>query len=303
VVGERTEGSAPRQPQGPEVCDLPVPPEYKFIDLIARTARSVVMRVVDQRTGQAAVLKRSARPTAAPLDIAALGVRCPGILLPCKSWVEGDVAYELLDWVEGFTLESIMEHARAPIRGKLLDYWVTTLVEYLVPLHTAAPPIIHRDITPANVVVSTPDLNLVLIDTSSACLLGQPQEPVGSPSYAPLEQLLGNAVPASDLYALGALAYHLAMGRLPPSFHSRQQAAKRGGTESLRIDTGLEKLQGWLATMLALDPRERPLNADVALERKRAEPTLHGDDWVETFELPNGTGVTMGSLSFRVESG
>jgi len=295
----------------PDSVDRVLPQGYRLLGIVSRTTGSLVMRVLDERSGQAAVLKRSTQTPVAPLNIRALGVQCPGILLPRRTWSEADATYELLDWVDSYTLESIMQHAHVPVRGALLDHWVTTLVELVVPLHSAHPPIIHRDITPSNVVVATEDLSLWLIDTSSACFGGQTQHPAGSPSYAPREQLEGNAVPASDIYSIGALAYHLAMQRLPPSFASREQALKRRASHGdprdatcnphLAIETGgLQKLGDWIELMLQLIPVARPRDADNALALKRPENTLVNKR-LGTLTLPNGRRVVMNLLDFHIE--
>lgn len=290
----------PTRPTAKSGQELILPRGYKFVDLIARTSLSVVIRVIDERTGQASVLKQTKQVGQQRLDIAAQGVQCPGILLPLKTWSEGGMSYELLNWVEGCTLAAILEQAHVPVLGSLLDFWVTSLVELLMPLHFARPPIVHRDITPANVMVSLTDMSLSLIDTSGACLAGLPQHPMGSPSYAPGEQLAGHAVPASDLYAIGALSYHLAMARLPPNFTSRELAAKKGAPLSVAVSAGERSgLARWIEMMLELDPKSRPSTADDALINKPSEDTLIGGSY-GILPLPNGGSVDMTEFRFRV---
>ncbi len=76
--------------------------------------------------------------------------------------------------------------------------------------------VIHRDITPANIIRRKLDNRLILIDFGIAKVLeqvgdaGTPGTKIGTEGYAPIEQLRsGRAFPASDLYSLGATCLYL----------------------------------------------------------------------------------------------
>ncbi|MBW4680860.1 MAG: serine/threonine protein kinase [Microcoleus vaginatus WJT46-NPBG5] len=75
--------------------------------------------------------------------------------------------------------------------------------------------VIHRDITPANVLRRHRDGQLMLIDFGVAKLLSrtsmaQTGTKIGTHGYAPLEQMRsGKAYPASDIYSLGVTCLHL----------------------------------------------------------------------------------------------
>ena len=77
--------------------------------------------------------------------------------------------------------------------------------------------VIHRDITPANIIRRKLDDRLVLIDFGVAKVLQEggseiaaPGTRIGTEGYAPIEQLRsGRAFPASDLYSLGATCIYL----------------------------------------------------------------------------------------------
>lgn len=77
--------------------------------------------------------------------------------------------------------------------------------------------VIHRDITPANIIRRKLDNRLVLIDFGVAKVLQEggseiaaPGTRIGTEGYAPMEQLRsGRAFPASDLYSLGATCLYL----------------------------------------------------------------------------------------------
>jgi hypothetical protein len=92
-----------------------------------------------------------------------------------------------------------------------------TVLEYL---HGLSPPVIHRDITPHNVMRRKSDGQLVLVDFGSVRdALVDPQiggqTVTGTFGYMAPEQFYGKASPASDLYALGALAVALLSRRQP----------------------------------------------------------------------------------------
>jgi serine/threonine protein kinase len=83
---------------------------------------------------------------------------------------------------------------------------------------------------------------------------------VGSSGYAPLEQYWGKAVPASDLYGLGATLIHLLSGRPP---QDALQGESHLWAESLHISAGFQR---WLERMTHSLPEKRYLTAREALD-------------------------------------
>lgn len=85
--------------------------------------------------------------------------------------------------------------------------------------------VIHRDITPANIIRRESDGKLVLIDFGVAKLLnestlGLPGTKIGTEGYAPIEQLRsGKAYPASDLYSLGVTCLYLVTQTKPEELY------------------------------------------------------------------------------------
>jgi serine/threonine protein kinase len=89
-------------------------------------------------------------------------------------------------------------------------------------LHARVPPVLHRDIKPANVILR-PDGAPALVDFGAVRTVFRTAEEggstvVGTFGYMPFEQYMGQASPASDLYALGATLLHLITGRGPSEF-------------------------------------------------------------------------------------
>ena len=110
------------------------------------------------------------------------------------------------EYIAGKTLQVELDEGRRfdedEARGILEQ-----LLEILSALHRLSPPLIHRDIKPSNIMV-TPEAKVALIDFDTAT--GDNRDPlrrdatlVGTAGFVPLEQLAGQASPASDLYAVG----------------------------------------------------------------------------------------------------
>ena len=92
------------------------------------------------------------------------------------------------------------------------------VLEILEYLHGQSPPVIHRDIKPSNI-LQRPDGGITLVDFGLVRDVARPEGgstmSAGTPGYAPPEQYAGRAVPATDLYALGATLVALLARRDP----------------------------------------------------------------------------------------
>ena len=86
------------------------------------------------------------------------------------------------------------------------------LLETLAYLHELSPPVVHRDVTPGNVMIDE-EGRAMLVDFGAVRSLshqpGQAQTVLGTPGYMAPEQAMGEATPASDLYGLGATLAHV----------------------------------------------------------------------------------------------
>ncbi len=96
---------------------------------------------------------------------------------------------------------------------------VEQVLDVLIYLHELKPPVIHRDIKPQNLILQ-PNHKIALVDfgavqdTYRNTQIGG-STVVGTYGYMPPEQFRGKAVPATDLYALGATILFLLTGRSP----------------------------------------------------------------------------------------
>lgn len=131
-----------------------------------------------------------------------------------------DVCYIAMEYLEGETLEQLLGRA-GPQPWQQVVRWAKDMCLVLGYLHNCQPPVIYRDMKPANIILQ-PGGNLRLIDFGAALeCREQEAEPVslGTLGYAAPEQLAGKAVDArTDIYCLGATMYHLLTGKDPCKF-------------------------------------------------------------------------------------
>lgn len=122
------------------------------------------------------------------------------------------------DYVEGASLQARID-AGERLTGAEVEAILRTLLGVLDYLHNLHPPVIHRDIKPGNIVL-TPAGAPMLVDFGASQERLRRESELGSTSvgtfgYFPIEQVLGKARPASDLYAL-AMTLVVALTHRPP---------------------------------------------------------------------------------------
>lgn len=153
--------------------------------------------------------------------------------------------YLVLERLPGQNLQQRMKAGWRPTQQEVKRLAIQAL-EALVHLHQLAPPLIHRDIKPSNLIWH--EQQLYLIDFGAVQDMLRPEGSstiVGTFGYMAPEQFSGRAVPASDLYGLGATLVHLLSGKSPGEMPQRE----------LRLDfrpyvTCVERFAQWLERML-----------------------------------------------------
>lgn len=114
-------------------------------------------------------------------------------------------------YIEAKSLQEYLSDGRTFSESEVKQL-ATALLDILAYLHQRQPPVIHRDIKPSNILLKNRSGNSVgevyLVDFGAVQTLatqqGKTVTVVGTYGYMPPEQFGGRAVPASDLYSLGA---------------------------------------------------------------------------------------------------
>lgn len=130
-------------------------------------------------------------------------------------FVESGRNYMLLEHINGQDLRQyVRQHGPCTEQTALL--WASQICDIVTYLHQQNPPVIHRDLTPDNVVLRE-DGTLKLIDFGAANeLIGTATGTlVGKQSFISPEQLRGKATTSSDIYALGCSLHFLLTGEDP----------------------------------------------------------------------------------------
>src|SRR5216683_1973165 len=204
------------------------------------------------------------------------------------SFTDPEHWYLVMDFIEGETLEQYLRHTTpgsspATTRTLPLDEVFSIalqLCHVLHYLHTRQPPIIFRDLKPANV-MHAPEGNLYLIDFGIARQFkpGQAKDtmPFGSPGYAAPEQYgKAQTTPQSDIYSLGALLHQLLSGEDPTAKPFRFAPLRLYGP------AGVGELEALVLRMVEVEANKRPASsAEVKEElqriivlRAQAEPRI-----------------------------
>ena len=123
--------------------------------------------------------------------------------------------YLLLEYVHGEDLRQyVVERGPMP-ESKVLQIGIQ-IAEILQYLHSQSPAVIHRDLTPENLIISDSG-KIVLIDFGAAneFLHTATGTLVGKHAYMAPEQLRGKASIQSDLYSLGGTLHYLLTAKDP----------------------------------------------------------------------------------------
>jgi len=177
----------------------------------------------------------------------------PRIVRVHEHFTEDERHYLLLDYISGQNIRQIVSLQGAFHQLDVIDYG-KQLCDVLNFLHSQDPVILHRDLTPDNLVIGS-DGKLMLIDFGAANeLIGTATGTlVGKQCYISPEQFRGHPNESSDLYALGASLYFMLTGRDPePLTQSSPSEIEK------HINEKLDKL---VQSLTAQDHKARPASA------------------------------------------
>ena len=161
----------------------------------------------------------------------------------------------VMDYIEGITLENIMQEDGVQPQEKVVD-WAIQLCDVLQYLHTRKPAIIYRDMKPSNIMLRS-DGSVVLIDFGTAREFKERHVKdttcLGTQGYAAPEQFggMGQTDERTDIYSLGATMYRLVTGHNPSEPPYEMYPITHWNP---RLSTGLE---GIIAKCTSKDPKSR----------------------------------------------
>jgi serine/threonine-protein kinase len=138
----------------------------------------------------------------------------PNIVSITTAEKQDNVFFIVMEYVQGETLENLIASQGALDVNRSLDF--TCQICNAVD-HAHRQGVIHRDLRPANVLVTENDM-LKVADFGTSRFLeiaAHGTTVIGSPPYMAPEQFHGKAVFASDLYSLGVTMYQMLTGVLP----------------------------------------------------------------------------------------
>ncbi|HLK89156.1 MAG TPA: serine/threonine-protein kinase [Polyangia bacterium] len=207
----------------------------------------------------------------------------PGIVRVLDCGIEGDVLYMAMELLLGVTLKEL--NVSRASGGYSLEEVMSVMMHAADALALAhACGIVHRDLKPSNVFMLG-DGSLKLLDFGVAKVVGsdltRTGDFFGNISYAPFEQWRNSAdvTPASDIYSVGAIAFEMIVGRLPPRSDLRQKGVSGPSSElpagSSLLRRGVpEPITNLLVSCLDENPDLRPQNAEELL--RRLQPLASG---------------------------
>ncbi len=177
---------------------------------------------------------------------------------------EGHNAFIVMEFIAGQSLDRLLSEKtkKLPLDTALL--LTEELAEALDHAHGQG--VVHRDMKPANILVTTEgrakiaDFGIAKLNLANLTLPGRV---LGTPAYMSPEQLEGEAVDRrSDLFSLGAILYHMVTGYGPFQGNSATtvcfKVANREPLRATALDPDLPpELDAIIARAMAKDPVQR----------------------------------------------
>lgn len=203
--------------------------KYKILNKVGQGGMSVVYLAMNEKANKQWAIKEVRKDGVKDFELIKQGLIVETDMLKKLSHpslpsivdvIEDDNTFLIvMDYIQGNPLSKTLEEYGAQSQENVVE-WAKQLCDVLGYLHSRKPPIIYRDMKPANVILK-PDGSITLIDFGTAreykskniadttCL--------GTIGYAAPEQFggMGQTDARTDIYCLGATLYHLVTGMNP----------------------------------------------------------------------------------------
>ena len=207
---------------------------YRLDQVIGRGGMAEVWRAWDTRLGRDVAVKRLRADLATDPTFqarfqreaqSAAGLNHPNIVSVYDTGVEKDAAtgidipFIVMELVQGTTLRDLLRDGRQILPERSLEFTAGVL-DALAYAHRHG--IVHRDIKPGNVMLTTTgtikvmDFGIARAVSDTSATMTQTAAVIGTAQYLSPEQARGETVDArSDLYSVGCLLYELLTSRPP----------------------------------------------------------------------------------------
>jgi serine/threonine protein kinase len=219
---------------------------------------------------------------------------------------EDNRVFLVMQFIGGDDVAEIIGRQPGPLPANTVIAWADQLLDALIYLHSRERQVVHRDIKPHNLKLTSAG-SIALLDFG---LAKADLDSTGSNSwtsvfgftrrYSPPEQMQDQGTtPRSDIYALGATLYHLLTGVKPPDALVRTKAIAKGEPDPLLAANEIHAAVGLqvaliLQKALELNPERRYENANEfrhALRQLGRNSDISGralDNWTETHSDASG---------------
>ncbi len=208
------------------------------------------------------------------------------------------IFYYAMEYINGAHLGQLVEFEGALPPGRCI-YVLRQLCRALQEAHQAG--VVHRDIKPQNIMVCNrggePDfVKLFDYGLVKAFAPGvshstsQTEVVVGTPRFMAPERLNSPwlADPRVDVYSIGALAYFLLTGQLPPLVSPTEgMESEQPGVETIDLPADVVDFGGLLSTCMSVEPSTRPSSMNSLINELEAlseKYTWSRDDSLEWWE-------------------
>jgi tRNA A-37 threonylcarbamoyl transferase component Bud32 len=198
---------------------------YAIVRLLGEGGQATTFEAVDKKEGKLVAVKRFRVRGAKSWKEVELAEREARVLaslshqgLPryVEHFEENGELFLVTQKIEGESLAALRKQGVMLAEHDVIRF-LCEVAEILDYLHGRAPPVVHRDIKPSNVLLR-PDGSFALIDFGAVRDKMKPEggsTVVGTFGFMAPEQFQGRAMPASDVYAVGATAITMLTGLQP----------------------------------------------------------------------------------------
>jgi serine/threonine protein kinase len=241
---------------------------YETFELLGVGGEGRVVKALDRQHDRLVTLKiRPVRDDQAREEL--LGARIllavpphPALPLVREDFFDGEDYVVAMDWVEGTDLATLLrDQGRPGLAPSSVLAYLSQVAEALTHLHSQVPPVIHGDVKPANLILTTGG-RIKLVDFGISSAPNALRRRVGTPGYRAPE-LASDGAPsrASDVYALAATTFALLTGSAPSGVLPSWE-----GIDPVQA----KQLEAAIRLGMATDPARRPAAPGELIERLRA---------------------------------